>query len=151
ERADVVRKLHQYTGLSEQYISQANLRVSYSRFENELLRGQDLTVGRLDGRFTSYNLDAASTEPFWDPADVALSGAFVSTFNQYIRKDLRYVSDVPYLPTNYEDINENWNFKHNNRDVTDVAPDLAEAMTTNPNLKIFSANGYFDFATPYFA
>ena len=151
ERADVVQKLHQYTGLSEAYISNSNLRVPYWRFQNELLRGSNITVGRLDSRFKSYNLDSAAERPFWDPADVAMSGAFVATFNQYIRKDLHYVSSLPYLATNYGEINSNWNFKHNRRDVTNVAPNLAAAMTENPHLKVFSSNGYYDFATPYFA
>jgi carboxypeptidase C (cathepsin A) len=31
-----------------------------------------------------------------------------------------------------------------------VAVDLAEAMTQNPGLRVFSANGYYDFATPFF-
>ncbi len=32
----------------------------------------------------------------------------------------------------------------------DVAENLRDAMVKNPNLKVFSANGYFDFATPFF-
>ena len=32
-----------------------------------------------------------------------------------------------------------------------VAADLASAMRKNPHLKVFSANGYFDLATPFFA
>ena len=151
ERQDVIHKLHQYTGLSEQYIGQANLRVQYGRFENRLLRNSGKTVGRLDSRFVTYNPDPANTEPYWDPADVLMSPPFVATFNQYITNDLHYHSNVPYLPTNYGEINQGWDFKHNGMDVTNVAPDLSEAMTTNPNLKVFSANGYYDLATPYFA
>lgn len=32
----------------------------------------------------------------------------------------------------------------------DTEENLREAMTENPHLKVFSANGYFDFATPFF-
>jgi carboxypeptidase C (cathepsin A) len=32
-----------------------------------------------------------------------------------------------------------------------VAADLASAIRKNPHLKVFSANGYFDLATPFFA
>ena len=47
---------------------------------------------------------------------------------------------------------ESWDFKHGqNVQTLNVTPDLAQAMSYNPNLKIFSANGYFDFATPFFA
>jgi carboxypeptidase C (cathepsin A) len=55
-------------------------------------------------------------------------------------------------------INENWNFKHRpsggygrgEQSVPDTAVDLADAMRKNPHLKVFSANGYFDLATPFF-
>ncbi len=47
---------------------------------------------------------------------------------------------------------QSWDFKHGfNQQILNVTPDLAQAMTYNPNLKLFSANGYFDFATPFFA
>ena len=33
----------------------------------------------------------------------------------------------------------------------DTAVDLADAMRKNPRLRVFSANGWFDLATPFFA
>ena len=35
--------------------------------------------------------------------------------------------------------------------VPNVAPDLAEALTRNPNLEVLLINGIYDLATPYFA
>ena len=32
-----------------------------------------------------------------------------------------------------------------------MADDLADAMRRNPHLKVFSANGYYDLATPFYA
>jgi carboxypeptidase C (cathepsin A) len=150
ERTDVIHKLHQYTGLSEQYISEANLRIPYYRFENELLRTNGKMVGRLDSRFYSYNTDLVGEAPNWDPADVALSDAFTATFNQYVSADLHYNPGIPYYPTNYEHTRP-WDFHHDQVEPTNVAGDLADAMTKNPHLRVFSANGYFDFATPYYA
>jgi len=34
--------------------------------------------------------------------------------------------------------------------VPDTIPDLAEAMTLNPALKVLSLSGYYDLATPYY-
>jgi carboxypeptidase C (cathepsin A) len=34
--------------------------------------------------------------------------------------------------------------------IPNVAADLANAIRKNPRLKVFSANGYFDLATPFF-
>lgn len=150
ERSDVIRKLHEYTGLSQQYIAESNLRIPYDRFQSELLRSSGKIVGRLDSRFYSYSLDLVSASPDWDPADVALTDAYTATFNQYVSADLHYNAEIPYLPTNYTGTRP-WDFKHNKVEPTNVAPDLADAMTKNPHLRVFSANGYYDFATPYFA
>src|SRR6185503_15652771 len=90
-RDDVVRKLARYLGLPQQFVRNANLRVSYDRFQRELLRGSGQVVGRLDGRFTTYDLDRASNEgPAWDPTDSAIDGAFTTAINQYLRQTLGY-------------------------------------------------------------
>ena len=36
-------------------------------------------------------------------------------------------------------------------ELTNVAPDLAEALTRNPRLEVLLVNGVYDLATPYFA
>ncbi len=152
---DVVAKLHQYTGLSEQYIRNSGLRIPYDRFENELLRRRGVTVGRLDARFQTYVLDRAGISPDWDATDAAIDSAFVSTGNYYMRQVLKYNTPLLYRHEIYDLIyadGQTWDFKHGtDTQELNVAPDLAQAMTYNPALKIFSANGYFDFATPFFA
>lgn len=152
---DVVAKLHRYTGLSEQYIRNSNLRIPYDRFENELLRERGITVGRLDSRFQTYVLDRPEVSPDWDATDSAIDAAFVATGNYYLRQVLKYDTPLLYRSEIYDLIyadGNSWDFKHGEDPQTfNVAPDLAQTMTYNPRLKIFSANGYFDFATPFFA
>jgi carboxypeptidase C (cathepsin A) len=152
---DVVAKLHRYTGLSEQYIRNSNLRIPYDRFENELLRERGVTVGRLDARFQTYVLDRPEVSPDWDATDAAIDSAFISMNNYYLQQVLRYNPPLLYRSEIYDLIyanGESWDFKHNeDSQILNVAPDLAQAMTYNPSLKVFSANGYFDFATPFFA
>ncbi|MGC1380052.1 MAG: hypothetical protein WA814_03375 [Candidatus Baltobacteraceae bacterium] len=152
---DVVAKLHRYTGLSEQYIRNSNLRIEYDRFQSELARERGITVGRLDARFNTYVLDRAEVAPDWDATDAAIDSAFISMSNYYLRQVLRYQTPQLYRAEIYDLIyadGQSWDFKHgNDPQVFNVAPDLAQAMTYNPRLKIFSANGYFDFATPFFA
>jgi carboxypeptidase C (cathepsin A) len=53
ERAAIRRSLARFTGLSEQFIERADLRVTDGRFYKELLRDRGLTVGRLDARYTT--------------------------------------------------------------------------------------------------
>jgi carboxypeptidase C (cathepsin A) len=154
---DVVSKLHAYTGLSEDYLKQANLRVTASRFRAELLRGDDRTMGRYDARFEGINVDDAEETPDYDASDTAISAAFTAAFNRYLRNDLGYTGDGSYHVTGY-DVIRNWDFKHNlpgrpgfrEPPLPDVAANLAEAMRENPHLKVFSANGWFDLATPFF-
>jgi carboxypeptidase C (cathepsin A) len=149
---DVVAKLHRYTGLSEQYIRNSNLRIPYDRFENELLRERGITVGRLDSRFQTYLLDIPEVEPQWDASDAAIDSVFVSTTNDYLRRTLDYKTPLLYRTDIYKIIGNRWDNKHgSNAQVLNVAADLAQTMTYNPRLKVFSANGMFDFATPFFA
>lgn len=147
----IVSKLHDYTGLSEQYIRNSNLRIAYWRFENELLRNSDEIVGRLDSRYKTYSLDAPAEQPPWDPSDVSMTPIFTAAFNSYVRDQLNYHPTLRYRIVNYGPELNNWDFKHNGMSTTNVAADLAQAMTQDPHLHVFSANGYFDLATPYYA
>ncbi len=150
---DVVAKLHYYTGLSEQYIRNSNLRIPYWRFETELLRERGKIVGRLDSRYWTFALDRTSEMPEWDPTDAAIDAPFTTAVNEYLRQDLHYNTPLLYRSSVYNIIARNggWDWKHNGSEVTNVAVDLAQAMTYNKNLRVFSANGYYDFATPFYA
>jgi carboxypeptidase C (cathepsin A) len=148
--ADVVSKLHQYTGLSEQYIRDSNLRIPYWRFTTELLRTSGQTLGRYDARYTSYALDRVLDQPEFDATDSAIDAAFVGAGNYFMRTVLRYNTPLEYQPLDYH-INRVWDWKHNGNVPANTAQDLAHAMVFNPGLHVFSANGYYDFATPFFA
>jgi carboxypeptidase C (cathepsin A) len=149
EKADLVKRLARLTGLSQDFIEQANLRVSIFRFIKELLREERKTVGRLDSRFTGFDRDAAGEIPEFDPSYANIQGSYTALFNHYIRSQLRYESDLPY-----EILNPKvwpWSYKEHENKFVNVAETLRKAMTTNPHLKVFVANGYYDLATPYFA
>jgi carboxypeptidase C (cathepsin A) len=148
--ADVVAKLHQYTGLSTQYIRASNLRIPYWRYMTELLRNNGETVGRYDARYVSYTLDRIADRPQFDATDSAIDAAFVGAGNYYVRQLLHYNPTLEYLPLTFG-INRAWDWKHNGNLPTNTAQDLAEAMTFNPGLHVFSANGYYDMATPFYA
>jgi carboxypeptidase C (cathepsin A) len=52
------------------------------------------------------------------------------------------------------DVGANWNWRRDGFTGKVLAPsvigDLREAMHTNPQLRVFSANGYYDLATPFY-
>ncbi len=147
---DVVAKLHRYTGLSERYIRNSNLRVPYWRYTTELMRDRGLTVGRFDSRYTSYALDRVDDRPQFDATDAAIDAAFTGAGNYFMRTILHYNTTLEYRPTAYTVIRK-WDWKHGGNLPTNTAQDLAQAMAFNPGLKVFSANGYYDFATPFYA
>jgi carboxypeptidase C (cathepsin A) len=148
-RASVVQKLARYTGLSQNYLERTNLRIDIHRFTKELLRDRGQTVGRLDSRFKGHDRDGAGEYPEYDPSYTNIQGAYTALFNQYVRSELEFDSDLPYevLTSRVSP----WSYAgHENRYVN-VAETLRKAMTINPHLKVFAANGYYDLATPYFA
>ncbi len=150
EKQQVAEKLHEYTGLPVAYWLKANLRVSGPEFEKTLQDDADMTTGRLDTRFSGPNLDPLSENAEYDPQSSAISSAYVSLFNDYVRRDLKYGDGLTYVPEVYGE--EHWDFKHNGNPVSvNVGPDLAEAMKTNPRLRVMVNGGYYDLATPFFA
>ncbi|GAC1659465.1 MAG: peptidase S10 [Candidatus Elarobacter sp.] len=151
-RRAIVAKLHAYTGLDEVYIDRANLRLDPGRFEHVLLGDAGAATGRLDGRYRGPELDRTNDSTSYDPAsDDLLTDAFVGTVSRYVRDDLGFRVDRPYLGTNYSVVGRDWNFRRTRSIVApNGARDLREAMTKNPFLRVFAANGYYDLATPFF-
>ncbi len=156
-------KLASYTGLSVPFIKEANLRVSPARFRKELLRDQRAILGRYDARFEGTDVDAAGETPGYDPSDSGIAGAFVTALHDYLDRELKFTSDENYLPSG-PGVNQMWDHEHRlgsavptggqgqgqpMRDAY-VAGDLADAMRKNPRLRVFSVNGLFDLATPFF-
>jgi carboxypeptidase C (cathepsin A) len=151
EKQSVAEKLHDYIGLPVAYLLKANLRVSGGEFEKTLREDENLTTGRLDTRFSGPTMNPLSEGAEYDPQSSAISSAYVSLFNDYVRKDLKYGEGQTYLPEALFGSFE-WDLKHRNNPINlNVANDLAEAMKTNPRLKVMVNGGYYDLATPFFA
>ena len=156
EKHSIAEKLHDYTGLPVSYIEKSDLRINGGQYEKELQSDSDLTTGRLDTRFSGFSMDPLSKEPEYDPLDAAIFAVYVSLFNDYVRKDLKFGEDMSYIPI--ESLWGSWNFLHRPPGsemaipiATNVLPDLAAVMKFNPNLKVMLNSGYFDLATPFYA
>jgi carboxypeptidase C (cathepsin A) len=147
ERDALAEKLHDDTGLPVDYLKKANLRIDGGEFEKNLEGDSDTTVGRLDTRFSGPSLDPLSQWSRYDPQGAAISSAYVSVFNDYVRRTLHYGEGMTYKPE--IDVGK-WDYRHNgNRQAPNVMPDLADAMKQDPNLKVLLNAGYFDLATPF--
>jgi carboxypeptidase C (cathepsin A) len=155
QRDAVAQELHADTGLPLDYLLRSGLRVDPNRFDKQLLNASGETIGRFDGRFHNFDLDPISDGADSDPSSDAVFGAFTAAFNRYIRAELKYGSDAPYQFLSSE-VNRQWQWqwhRSENGGVTavNVASDLRDALTANPYLRVFSANGLYDLATPFFA
>ena len=146
ERRDASVKLARYTGLSRSDIESNNLRIDMSYFCKELLKQDRRSIGRFDARFQGIESSASSASPSFDPSLAAVRAPYTSTFNNYIRLELAYKTDVPYYILG-EGIGR-WDWQ---RDMGYPATtnDLRDAMTKNPHMKVLIASGYYDLATPY--
>jgi len=154
-KSAIAAKLSTYTGLAQDYIERANLRVNGGEFEKTLL-GSDITTGRLDTRFAGPTIDPMSKEADYDPQSAAISSAYVSAFNDYVRSTLKFGDKKTYKSE--IDVEKSWDFLHQPPGAsakvpgaTNVMTDLAVTMKQNPNLRVQLNGGYYDLATPYFA
>ncbi len=149
ERQAVVKKVARYTGLSETYVDDADLRIEIQRFCKELLRRERRTVGRLDSRFKGIDESGVSERPEFDPSMTAIRPPYTAAFNDYVRRGLGYKSDTVYHILG-GGIGTPWDFGGGNG-FADTSDALRAAFAKNPDMKLFVASGYYDLATPYFA
>lgn len=149
ERARLVEKISRYTGLSPAFIERSNLRINDQHFFKELLRDRGQTIGRLDARFTGLDRLGVTEQPEYDPLLTNTMGPYTAGLYHYVREELKFEADIPY-----EILNPKvwpWSYAEYENRYVNVAETLRSAMTQNPHLKVFVANGYYDLGTPYFA
>jgi carboxypeptidase C (cathepsin A) len=148
ERQEVIDRLNRYTGLDKKFIDNSDLRIEIQRFDKELLRDEKRTVGRLDGRFKGIDALAVTDTPDFDPSMAAIRPPYTATFNDYVRRELGFRSDLEYFILGGGV--GRWDFGSDNS-YADTSEALRSAFSKNPYMKLFVASGYYDLATPYFA
>ncbi len=149
EKNRVIDKLSDYTGLPKVLIRNSNLRISTNVFVKELLRDENRRIGLLDSRMTGNYKVHEFTE---DPSVFVVTGPLVSTWNDYVRHELKYVAETPYVILSTK-VNELWDWGSGTGGLgyLDVAKILQQAMSENKYLKVFIASGFYDLDTSYFA
>jgi carboxypeptidase C (cathepsin A) len=151
ERASVRRRLARFTGLSEAFVEEADLRVSDQRFYKELLRDRGLSIGRLDARYTGRDYDNAGETPDNDPSFYGIDAGYTAALNAWVRDSLKFRTDRHYATIGGV-ASWDWDLPGDgdNRYYKNVAPYIGRAMRENSGLRVFVGQGYFDFATPFF-
>ncbi len=159
QRQAIAARLHQYTGLSLEYINRANLRVDGGEFTKQLKQDEGITTGRLDTRYQGPDLTPTSGSAEYDPQSNAISAAYTTAINQYMHTELNYGRNQTYKPGAYTDPSFMWDLRHQSpggppvgqgEGGTNTMPDLAFTMKSNPRMKVLVAGGYYDLATPFY-
>jgi carboxypeptidase C (cathepsin A) len=141
------------------YLLKSDLRVPGGAFSKMVQDPEGLTTGRLDSRYQGPDLDPLSENAEYDPQSNAISAAYTTAINQYLRTELRFGRDLTYKPSAYGDGNFSWDMRHQfpggppagrGEGAPNVMPDLAYSMKANPKMRVMVAGGYFDLATPFF-
>lgn len=155
--AKIAARMSRLTGLKPSYLLRADLRVTGPEFEQQLLLRRGEATGQLDGRFTGPVMDPVAETTAYDPEIAAIGSAYVSAINQYLRKTLQFGGLHHYYILS-DAVGDAWNPLHvppgqssPAYNATNVMPDLAAAMTLDPDLKVMVNAGYFDLTTPYYA
>lgn len=159
ERHAIAEKLHQYTGISTAMILKSDLRMTGGFFSKNLQDEDGLTTGRLDTRYKGPDMNRTSEEAEYDPQSSAISSAYTTAINEYMRDTMHFGRNMTYLPGAYGEPGFTWDFRHqqpngpaaNMTPAVNVMNDLAASMKSNPKMKIFLAGGYYDLATPFYA
>lgn len=151
ERSQIRRELARFTGLSEDFLERADLRVTPGRFYKELLRDRGLTIGRLDSRYTGKDYDSAGEEPDNDPSFYGIDAGYTAAINSWERDTLGFKTTREYQSIGNVGP---WDWRIGGRDSNaylNVAPYIGQALRENSGLRVFVGQGYYDFATPFFA
>jgi carboxypeptidase C (cathepsin A) len=162
QRQHIVDQLARYTGLKKDFIDQANLRIDVRGFTHNLLIDQKLRVGRLDGRYTGPDPNGLLDTPFYDPTGSATDPPFTAVFNDYLRRELNYRTDVPYFVSAREMSGPSepgqrgggpfhWEWGSAEEGFPDTATALRAAIVKNPYMKVLVMQGDYDLATPFYA
>jgi len=156
ERDVIAEKLHEFTGLSTDYIKMSNLRIEEGKYTQEIMREHDLTTGRLDARYTGTSFDPLAEMAEYDPLMPAIAPAFTAGFLHYIHNDLKFGIGKDYIVMSNKAYPD-WDWKHKapakgeGQWFANTGPDLSHAMIYNPDLKVIVLQGIYDLATPLLA
>jgi carboxypeptidase C (cathepsin A) len=123
--------------------------VGPGEFRKQLLADEKRILGRFDARITGYDPSPAADSPDFDPSAPEYIALYTTTFNDYVRRILKYENDIQYEVLSNRV--QPWNYGPGGGGHLNVGPELRNAMIRNPHMKLMVVSGYFDLATPYFA
>ena len=166
-----VEKLAEYTGIDKTTLLAWSLDIAgydsrgNSLFLTTLVKSKGVALGAYDGRVTAIDTGiAGQIDPNSggnDPTMTAVTGVYTTMWNEYLNEQLKYTSNSAFTDLNDQTF-KNWDFSHTDPTGAEkgkdaqgnvilyTAGDLAAVMALNVDLKVLSANGLYDFVTPFY-
>ena len=146
ERAEVIKKIGYYTGMSAEYLENNALRIQEDSFRQEVIKHKGLAVSRYDGRLTRplYTPHAAELKDgVWDDATAdRMDSFFYAGLVGGIFPLLNVKLDRPYISSS-----QKWKSWNNEVKGGVTAERLRDAMNTTFGMRTFFANGWYDDCT----
>jgi carboxypeptidase C (cathepsin A) len=133
-------------GLDPDLVRRHNARIPEVLYVGSLLADRGLVLDRYDGTQATDN--PTPQEPglgVLDRSIRVLGGVLLSPFMDYVRGDLGYVTDRPYVPLN-QDFGGPWDYAS----PWGTPDDIGIALAQNTDLKVLVVHGYHDLVTNYF-
>ena len=146
EKRSIKEHLMHFTGVSERYLDEHDLRIDVYSFRSEVARGKGRAVSKLDGRLSRPLYEPESDEYRYrlDP-DAVSRGKYNPYFLSVLQGSLFPVlgidTDRPYVPS--APLGKRWNYE---AELT-TAEHLYNAMQRVPGMRVFFAGGYYDMTT----
>lgn len=147
----MAQDMSEYVGLSPAYLMDQDIRMDTSFFK-ELLRGEDLSIGRFDARYTGKDDFTIGDYHDNDPSGYGMDTAYTAAVNDHLTRRLGVEFDRKYeILSGAPGQNWKWSAGNGSPAFPNPTPHLAKGLRENRDLRVLLASGYYDLATPFFA
>ena len=152
ERNKIMEKYSFFTGLSERFVEDFNMRVDPSSFRKELLRDEGFSVGRLDSRYKNSDYISGGQYSDTDVSSEGFMSAYVTAIHTWfseigVKMEMLYQSGDSKVFYSWKHPQQ---WKGNDFGYVNTVPHIARAQRYNKDFKVYVSCGLYDLATPCF-
>ena len=152
ERNKIMEKYSFFTGLSERFVEDFNMRVDPSSFRKELLRDEGFSIGRLDSRYKNSDYISGGQYSDTDVSSEGFMSAYVTAIHTWfseigVEMEMLYQSGDSKVFYSWKHPQQ---WKGNDFGYVNTVPHIARAQRYNKDFKVYVSCGLYDLATPCF-
>ena len=146
ERSKIKEKIKYFTGVSDYYLEEKNLKLDSFSIKDEILRSKGLAISRLDGRVTRQLYSNQEYEDKFGLSIDGVRGKYNPIFISALVSELFPILGIQNFNRSYKPavkISKKWNKE------CDISASecLSNTMKRRHTMRVFFANGYYDLTT----